>query len=78
MFLRPHARHKDGKQHRYWPLVETVRTLDGPRQRRLCCLGQLNDSARARWLRRVEVFNAQGEAEQLNPLPSGVDLPPGA
>ena len=41
--MRPHTRKKDGKQHRYWSLVETVRTPDGPRQRRLCYLGELND-----------------------------------
>jgi hypothetical protein len=33
MFLRPHLRKKDGKDHSYWSLVETVRTSDGPRQR---------------------------------------------
>jgi hypothetical protein len=32
MFLRPHQRTKDGKDHIYWSLVETVRTVDGPRQ----------------------------------------------
>jgi transposase len=76
MFLRPHSRKKDGKQHRYWSLVETVRTPDGPRQRRLCYLGELNDSAQARWLRTVDVFNAQGEAEQLKLFPSDVEPPP--
>jgi len=69
MFLRAHTRKKDGKRHRYWSLVETVRTPDGPRQRRLCYLGELNDSAQARWLRTVDVFNAQGEAEQLSCFP---------
>ena len=49
MFLRPHRRHKDGKDHTYWSLVETVRTASGPRHRQLCYLGELNDSARARW-----------------------------
>ena len=44
MFLRPHHRDKDGKRHTYWSLVETVRTADGPRQRTLCHLGELNDS----------------------------------
>jgi hypothetical protein len=42
MFLRPHQRNKDGKEHTYWSLVETVRTVDGPRQRTLCYLGELN------------------------------------
>ena len=57
MFLRPHHRDKDGKRHTYWSLVETVRTPDGPRQRTLCHLGELNDSAQARWLKTIEVFN---------------------
>ncbi len=30
MFLRPNHRDKDGKDHTYWSLVETVRTPDGP------------------------------------------------
>ena len=30
MFLRPNHRSKDGKEHTYWSLVETVRTPDGP------------------------------------------------
>src|SRR6202049_1489845 len=64
MFLRPHQRSKDGKDHTYWSLVETVRTVGGPRQRTLCYLGELNGSAQARWLKSVEVFNEQGEALQ--------------
>ena len=62
--MRPHARSKDGKDHTYWSLVETVRTADGPRQKTLCHLGELNRSAQARWLRTVEVLNGQGEAQQ--------------
>ena len=62
MFLRPHQRNKDGKDHTYWSLVETVRTVDGPRQRTLCYLGELNGSAQARWLKSVEVFKEQAEA----------------
>jgi transposase len=76
MFLRPHARSKDGKDHTYWSLVETVRTADGPRQKTLCYLGELNSSAQARWLRTVEVFNDQGEAQQLKLFPSHVAVPP--
>ena len=76
MFLRRHTRSKDGKDHTYWSLVETVRTPDGPRQQTLCYLGELNGSAQARWLKTVEVFNAQGEAEQLKLFPSEVEPPP--
>jgi transposase len=76
MFLRAHQRTKDGKDHSYWSLVETVRTPDGPRQRTLCYLGELNSSAQARWLKTIEVFNEQGEAQQLKLFPSQVEPPP--
>ena len=76
MFLRPHRRTKDGKDHTYWSLVETVRTADGPRQKTLCYLGELNSSAQARWLRTVEVFNEHGQAQQLKLFPSQVEPPP--
>jgi hypothetical protein len=75
MFLRPHQRSKDGKEHTYWSLVETVRRLEGPRQRTLCYLGELNSSAQGRWLKTVEVFNAQGEREQLKLFPSHLEPP---
>ena len=48
MFLRSHGRSKDGKDHTYWSLVETVRTPNGPRQKTLCYLGELNSSAQVR------------------------------
>jgi len=75
MYLRPHRRSKDGKAHAYWSLVETVRTPDGPRQRAICCLGELNSSAHARWMKTVEVFNEQGDARQLKLFPSSVSAP---
>ena len=75
MFLRPHQRDKDGKEHTYWSLVETVRTPDGPRQKTLCYLGELNGSAQARWLKTIEVFNEEGEAQQLKLFPSHVEVP---
>src|SRR6266702_5871617 len=75
MFLRPHQRKKDGKQHTYWSLVETVRTPVGPRHRTLCYLGELNSSAQSRWLKTVEVFNEHGEAQQLKLFPSHVEAP---
>src|SRR5712672_2685880 len=75
MFLRPHQRTKDGKDHAYWSLVETVRTADGPRQKTLCYLGELNSSAQARWVKTIEVFNDDGEAQQLKLFPSHVEQP---
>jgi len=56
-------------------LVETVRTPDGPRQRTLCYLGELNGSAQARWLKTIEVFNEQGESRQLKLFPAEVEPP---
>jgi transposase len=76
MFLRANHREKDGKRHTYWSLVETVRTPDGPRQRTVCHLGELNDSAQARWLKTIEVFNEAGERHQLKLFPSDVAPPP--
>jgi transposase len=75
MFLRPNHRGKDGKEHTYWSLVETVRTPDGPRQKTICYLGELNSSAQARWLKTVEVFNDQGDVQQLRLFPSDVAPP---
>src|ERR1700746_3027828 len=75
MFLRQHERIKDGKEHNYWSLVETVRTADGPRQKTLCYLGELNTSAEARWLTTVEGFNQQGETQQLKLFSSHVEPP---
>src|SRR5215467_13809454 len=75
MFLRKLRVQKDGKEHSYWSLVETVRTAGGPRQRTLCYLGELNGSAQARWQKTVEVFNEQGESTQLKLFPSEVEVP---
>ncbi len=75
MFLRPNYRPKDGKEHAYWSLVETVRTPNGPRQRTVCYLGELNHSAQARWHRAIEVFNEQGERRQLKLFPADAEAP---
>jgi transposase len=65
MFLRPHKRFKDGKQHTYYALVESQRTPDGPRQRTVAYLGELNHDQERRWQRTVVFYNRQGDAEQL-------------
>ena len=61
-------------EHSYWSLVETVLTADGPRQRTLCYLGELNGSAHALWQKTIEVFNQQGESRQLKLFPSEVEV----
>ena len=75
MYLRELRPKKDGKEHSYWSLVETVRTPEGPRQRTLCYLGELNTSAQARWQKTIAVFNEQGESRQLKLFPSQVEPP---
>jgi len=75
MFLRELRPKKDGKEHSYWSLVETVRTPEGPRQRTLCYLGELNTSAQAHWQKTIAVFNEQGESRQLKLFPSEVEPP---
>lgn len=75
MFLRELRPKKDGKQHSYWSLVETARTPEGPRQRTLCSLGELNTSAQARWQKTLQVFNEQGESRPLRLFPSQVEPP---
>ena len=75
MFLRQHERIRNGREHSYWSLVETVRTPDGPRQRTLCYLGELNSSAYGRWQKTIEVFNQQGETTQLKMFPAEGEIP---
>lgn len=70
MYLRKHSRIKDGKIHLYWSLMETVRTDEGPRQRLLCYLGELNSSRMTSWRKVVKVFNEEGKEEQLELFPS--------
>jgi hypothetical protein len=68
MFLRPHQRSKDGREHTYWSLVETVRTVGAPRQRTLYHLGELNGSAQARWLKSVVPKLSASGAVLVQPL----------
>ena len=43
MFIRPCYREKDGKRHAYWALVESYRTLRGPRQRVVSYVGAMGE-----------------------------------
>jgi hypothetical protein len=46
MYLRRCYRHKDGKRHAYWALVESYRTNRGPRQRVVTWLGVMDERGR--------------------------------
>ena len=59
MFLRATRRVKDGKEHRYWSIVENRRGVRGRVvQRQVLYLGEINDSQKAAWCRCIEVFEA--------------------
>src|SRR6201986_1756092 len=62
MFLRSTNRKKDGKDHRYFSIVENRRLPGGKTaQRTVLYLGEINDRQQAAWRRTLEVFD---EAEQ--------------
>jgi hypothetical protein len=57
MFLRCKVRRKDGKQHRYWSVVENTRTARGRVvQRHVLYLGEINDTQEVAWRRSIEVL----------------------
>ena len=57
MFLRAKTRFKDGKEHRYWSIVESRRTASGRVvQRHVLYLGEINDSQKAAWCKTIEVL----------------------
>src|SRR5246500_3082528 len=62
MFLKCHRRVKDGKEHRYWSIVENRRCGRGKIvQRQVLYLGEINDSQRQSWCRTIEVFDENRE-----------------
>jgi hypothetical protein len=46
MYLRRCYREKEGKRHAYWALVESYRTVRGPRQRVVAWLGAMDEAGR--------------------------------
>ena len=74
MFLRQYTRKKAGKVHRYWALVESMRTEEGPRQRVVAHLGELNHSQHRRWQRTIVFYNRHGDAERLRLFPDDPSL----
>src|ERR1700751_5522014 len=57
MFLRCTTRKKNGKEHRYWNLVENRRVAGGQVvQRQGLYLGEINDSQQEVWRKSIEVF----------------------
>ena len=77
MFLRSTNRRKDGKDHRYFSVVENRRLPGGKTaQRTVLYLGEINDRQQASWRKTLDVFD---EAEQrftsMSLFPDDRDLP---
>ena len=77
MFLRAKTRKKDGKEHRYWSVVENRRVADGRVvQRHVLYLGEINDAQRAAWWRSIAVFDEdRAEAAQIAVFPEDRSAP---
>jgi hypothetical protein len=57
MFLRSSSRKKDGKEHRYFSIVENKRVAGGRVvQRHVLYLGEINSSQELAWRKSIEVF----------------------
>ena len=70
MFLRANKRFKDGKEHRYWSVVESRRVAGGGSvQKTLLYLGEINDSDRAAWTRAIETVDERDHARQIHLFP---------
>jgi hypothetical protein len=58
MFLRFNRRYKDGKEHRYWNIVENNRCSGGKVvQRQVLYLGEINDTQIEDWCNVIEAFD---------------------
>jgi len=77
MYLRFARRRKDGKEHRYWSIVESKRCAGGRVvQRPVLYLGEINDGQREAWCRQIETFDeANGRHRQLALFPAERTVP---
>ena len=63
MYLRPNQWIKDGKEHRYYTIVESRRLSSGKAvQKQVLYLGEINDSQQAAWRKTLEVFDESSSA----------------
>jgi transposase len=77
MFLRYNRRFKDGKEHRYWNIVENKRCAGGKVvQRQVLYLGEINDSQREAWCQSIEAFDEGSRRHrQLALFPADREVP---
>jgi transposase len=77
MFLRFNRRFKDGKEHRYWNIVENKRCAGGKVvQRQVLYLGEINDGQREAWCHLIEAFDEGSRRHrQLALFPADREVP---
>jgi transposase len=77
MFLRSNNRKKDGKDHRYFSIVENHRlAFDKTVQRTVLYLGEINDQQQAAWRKTLSVFDEeQQEYANLSLFPDDREIP---
>jgi len=77
MFLRSNNRKKDGKDHRYFSIVENHRIASGKTvQRTVLYLGEINDQQQAAWRKSLLVFDEeQQEYANLSLFPDDREIP---
>jgi transposase len=80
MFLRFNRRFKDGKEHRYWNIVENRRCAGGKvMQRQVLYLGEINDGQHDAWCQLIEAFDEDAQRHrQLALFPSDRKVPASA
>jgi transposase len=77
MYLKCHTRRKDGKQHRYWSVIEKRRIAENRTvDRQVLYLGEINDTQRQGWERSIEVFDeGRGQQGRLALYPEDRSIP---
>ena len=77
MFLRSIHRKKDGKDHRYFSIVENQRIASNKTvQRTVLYLGEINDQQQMTWRKTLSVFDEQEqEYENLSLFPDDREIP---
>ena len=65
MYLRFALRRRNGKEYRYWSIVESKRCAGGRVvQRPVLYLGEINDSQHAAWCRLIKTFDEESQRHQ--------------
>jgi transposase len=77
MFLRSTNRRKDGKDHRYFSVVENRRLSSGKTaQRTVLYLGEINDKQESSWRKTLEVFDeVKQSSTNLSLFPDDREIP---